>query len=99
MAERADDIAGDRGDGRHPAFPLNEPEAALFEGLELSTSDEISPEEGRAQIIELVSPALLAIDDLVRLSRLTPGTVMTILLELEIAGLVQRHPGNQVSAL
>ena len=90
-AERADDIAAViAAMADTPPSPLNEPEAALFEGPELSTSDEISPEEGRAQIIELVSPAPLAIDDLVRLSRLTPGTVMTILLELEIAGLVER---------
>jgi DNA processing protein len=100
LAERADDIAGAIAAMRNtPHTPLKEPEAALFEEPERSASDEISPEEGRAQIIELVSPAPLAIDDLVRLSGLTPGTVMTILLELEIAGLVQRHPGNQVSAL
>ena len=100
LAERADDIADViAAMGDTPRSHLTEPEAALFEGPELSASDEISPDEGRAQIIELVSPAPLAIDDLVRLSRLTPGTVMTILLELEIAGLVQRHPGNQLSAL
>ena len=100
LAERADDIAAViAAMADTPLSPLDEPEAALFEGLELSTSDEISPAEGRAQIIELVSPAPLAIDDLVRLSRLTPGTVMTILLELEIAGLVQHHPDNQVSTL
>jgi hypothetical protein len=44
----------------------------------------------------MVGPSPLAIGDLVRLSRLTLGTVMTILLDLEIACLVKTHPINEV---
>jgi DNA processing protein len=100
LTERADDIAdaiAAMGDALYP--PLTEPPQAEFEALKFEPLEENPPEQGRAQIVELMRPSPLAIDDLVRQSRLTPGTVMTILLELEIAGLVQRHPGNQVSAL
>jgi len=100
LTERADDIAdaiAAMGDAPYP--PLMEPAQAAFEALDFEPLEENPPEQGRAQIVELMGPSPLAIDDLVRLSRLTPGTVMTILLELEIAGLVQRHPGNQVSVL
>ena len=53
----------------------------------------------RARITELLSPSPVAVDELIRQSRLTPAIVLTILLELELAGRLQRHPGNQVSLL
>lgn len=39
-------------------------------------------------------PAPAAIDDLVRLSRATPAAVRTVMLELEIAGHLERHGGR-----
>lgn len=48
-------------------------------------------------VVELLSPSPVAIDELVRLSSLTAGTVHTILLELELAGRIMRHAGARVS--
>lgn len=53
----------------------------------------------RDRLTELLSPSPLLVDELIRQSRLTPAIVLTILLELELAGRLQRHPGNQVSLL
>jgi DNA processing protein len=51
----------------------------------------------RCRIIALMGPA--AIDDLVRLSQTQPAIVRTVLLELEIAGRLERHGGGLVLLL
>jgi DNA processing protein len=51
----------------------------------------------RAAIIALLSPAPVAVDELIRQSGLLPSTVQTALLELELAGRLVRHAGARVS--
>jgi DNA processing protein len=51
----------------------------------------------RARIVSLLGPAPVSIDDLVRLSNSTPTIVRMVLLELEIAGRLERHGGALVS--
>ncbi|MDA0260808.1 MAG: DNA-protecting protein DprA, partial [Proteobacteria bacterium] len=53
--------------------------------------------QGRTRINNLLSPTPVDVDELVRQSHLTPSSVLTILLELELAGRLERHPGNRVS--
>ena len=53
----------------------------------------------RARIVALLSPTPVSIDDLVRLSRSPPAIVRTVLLELEIAGRLERHGGGLFSLL
>jgi DNA processing protein len=47
----------------------------------------------RARITSLLGPAPVSIDDLVRLSQSSPAIVRTALLDLEIAGRLERHRG------
>jgi DNA processing protein len=56
-------------------------------------------DNARARIAALLAPTPVSIDDLVRLSTCSPGTVRTVLLELEIAGRLERHGGGMVSLL
>jgi predicted Rossmann fold nucleotide-binding protein DprA/Smf involved in DNA uptake len=56
-------------------------------------------EDERARITGLLGPTPVLIDDLVRLSRTSPAIVRTVLLELEIAGRLERHDGGLVSLL
>jgi DNA processing protein len=51
----------------------------------------------RARILGLLGPTPVSIDDLVRLSQSSPAVVRTVLLELEIAGRLERHGGGLVS--
>ena len=53
----------------------------------------------RRPVIELLGPSPVAIDDLVRQSGLPTRLVQMTLLELEIAGRLERHGGNAVSLL
>lgn len=51
----------------------------------------------REAVVGLLSMSPVGVDEIVRLSGLTPGAVQTALLELEIAGRLQRHAGGRVS--
>jgi DNA processing protein len=75
--------------GRAPSWPLAEPDRA--ETLAEPVEDE------RTRVAGLLGPTPVGLDDLVRLSRTSPATVRTVLLELEIAGRLERHPGGLVS--
>jgi DNA processing protein len=51
----------------------------------------------RARIVALLGPSPVGIDDLIRLSGARPATVRTVLLELDLAGRLERHGGGLVS--
>jgi DNA processing protein len=51
----------------------------------------------RTRIIALLGPAPVRLDDLVRLSNSTPALVRTVLLELELAGRIERQSGGLVA--
>ena len=51
----------------------------------------------RDQIIALLGPTPVSIDDLIRISGLAPAVLRTVLLELELAGRLERHGGGLVS--
>ena len=59
--------------------------------------DDEAPADAREIVAQLLGPSPVPVDMLVRQSRLTPAMVATILLELELAGRLERHPGNRVS--
>jgi DNA processing protein len=69
------------------------PEFAVEEPLPDETILGEPGDNERTSIAELLGPTPIGIDDLVRLSGATPAIVRTVLLELELAGRLQRH-GN-----
>jgi len=54
-------------------------------------------EAGLELILERLGPTPVAVDELVRQCQMSAAAVATVLLELELAGQVERHPGNLVS--
>ena len=74
-------------------LPVREPEDA-----EASPAMEPAADE-RTRIVGLMSPAPVLIDDLVRLSQSSARVVRMVLLELEIAGRLERHGGGLVSLI
>jgi DNA processing protein len=57
----------------------------------------IGDDTGFELIIERLGPTPVAVDELVRQCHLSAAAVASLLLELELAGRVERHPGNLVS--
>jgi DNA processing protein len=78
-------------------IPAREPE---LEPSDLAAGEEAEPApDERARIVSLLGPSPVQIDDLVRLSNSSPAVVRMVLLELEIAGRLERHGGGLVSLI
>ena len=78
--------------GRPLTLPIEEPEHHTEE------NGDAAPDE-RRRVVSLLGPTPVEIDDLIRLSGTRPAVVRTILLELEIAGRLERQAGGRVALL
>ncbi len=78
--------------GKPIELRAEEPEAPSGPGAEPGAGE-------RARIVGLLGPTPVPIDDLVRLSGSSPAIVRVVLLELELAGRLERHGGALVSLL
>jgi DNA processing protein len=56
-------------------------------------------DRARAQVVGLLGPTPVKVDDLVRRCQLSPAAVLAVLLELELAGRVETLPGNRFALL
>jgi DNA processing protein len=56
-------------------------------------------DEARRAITAALSPTPTLLDDVLVTSGVTPHLMMAVLLELELAGRLQRHPGAKVSII
>lgn len=63
-----------------------------------ATSDAIGP-QSRAAVVEALGPAPVAIDDIITHTGLSSSVVSVILLELDLAGRIERHGSQLVSLL
>jgi DNA processing protein len=75
--------------GRPPEQPIAEPAAG--------TGPDEPAADARAKIIALLGPTPVAVDDLIRLSGCSASAVLTTLLELELAGRLDRQRGGLIA--
>lgn len=54
-------------------------------------------DSSRSSVLARLDATPLPVDEIIRQCQLSPPVVLTILLEAELAGEVERHPGNSVS--
>lgn len=87
-------LGGQLSDPRRPAFtrPVSAP-------LTNGNDTENETAAARAKVLEGLGPSPVQVDELVRQCQLSPAIVATILLELELAGRLERQPGNRVTLL
>jgi DNA processing protein len=65
-------------------------------------AEPLAPDPGaadREHIVGLLGPTPILLDDLIRLSGASPAVVRTVLLELELAGRLERHGGGLISLI
>jgi DNA processing protein len=65
-------------------------------------SEPLAPDPGapeRERIVGLLGPTPVLLDDLIRLSGASAAVVRTVLLELELAGRLDRHGGGLISLI
>jgi len=77
---------------REPEFAEQAFISEAFEPIE-------PPENAQGMIISHLSFTPLPVDELIRTCQLTIPVVQTVLLDLELAGRIQRHAGNRISLL
>lgn len=63
----------------------------------LPAEDDLS--RAREIVIPALSPSPVTVDEIVRQCQLSPAAISMVLIELELAGRLERHPDNQVSLL
>lgn len=73
-----------------------------YQGLDISGQSTHSPDEkelhqARPLIQEMLSGTPVPVDEVLRNCQFSPATVSIVLLELELAGRLERHPGHRVS--
>lgn len=78
---------------------VRERQGDLFAPARPAPPTESDLETARTVILENLSHTPVAIDELVRGCQLSAPVVLTVVLELELAGRVQRQPGNQVNLI
>jgi DNA processing protein len=82
----------------HAVEPIMERPLALREPDDDPLAAEPAASD-RTRVIDLLGPAPVLLDDLIRMAGASPATVRTVLLELELAGRLERHGGGLVSLL
>lgn len=104
LTEAAADIIGQLGPMLHDRAPqpvamARQPRLPLRPGGPAIAAPSPPADDGLALdlIVEHLGPSPVAVDELVRQCQLSPASVATLLLELELAGRIERHPGNLVS--
>jgi DNA processing protein len=95
LTETAEDVL----EHLQPLFgaPLAERRAELFRAAPAAPPSDFEFDRGRQAVLEQLGYNPVPVDEVVRQCHLSPSIVVTILLELELAGRLERHPGNQVS--
>jgi DNA processing protein len=72
-----------------PSYGMGEPPAALF-------NDQLL-DEARTAVLATLSASPTLLDDILITADLTPQLLMAVLLELELAGRLERHAGSRVA--
>ncbi len=79
--------------------PLAEPPGDPYR-LELQEQPSLpDPDKARSDLMALLSPSPLTVDEVVRQCHFSPSTIQTLLLELELAGRLERQAGNRVALI
>lgn len=95
LIETGDDIVAvvARLGGRHVKAPLG----ASFDGFEPRPPSPETLAAARREVIEFLDATPTAVDEIIRRCQFSAPVVLTVLLEAELAGTVERHPGNMVA--
>jgi DNA processing protein len=104
LTESADDVLSQLGpqlrgiETTPPTYPSPASGGGVGWGQPTQHVREPVPDEAGVELLlERLGPTPVAVDELVRQCQMSAATVATLLLELELAGRVERHPGNAVS--
>jgi DNA processing protein len=96
LTESADDVFAVLADPRAPARTEI---SFVNQDITNELTDVEDAASARQEIIAALGPAPTTVDELLRVCQFSLAVVSTVLLELELAGRLERHPGSKVSLL
>jgi DNA processing protein len=97
LTENADDVLaalGPFGGNR-----LREPKPLISVDFRATAADGSELDHVRLTITQSLGPVPVTVDEIIRTCQCSPPLISTVLLELELAGRLERHPGNRVALL
>ena len=97
MTESADDVLSALGGAL--GMPLGERKTPGILGVRADLPDHGEIDSARAAIMENLSPTPVMVDEIIRSGHFSPAVVFMVLLELELAGRLERLPGNRVALI
>jgi len=95
LVRHADDVLQSLGALRQMEMP-SPGSLAMDESLPPELMEE-ELDEGRASVLSLLGPTAVAVDEVLRRCQISPAAVQAVLLELELAGRLERQPGGRVA--
>ena len=78
-------------------LPLAESQGSLFSEPDAAAISDETLNQARDALLEAMSASPTLLDDLLVATGLTPHLMMAVLLELELAGRLERHAGSRVA--
>ncbi len=78
-------------------LPLAEQQSLEFHEPMAQVLDEQTLDDARAQVVEALGASPTLLDDVLVMTGLAPQVLMAVLLELELAGRLERHAGSKVA--
>ncbi len=96
LTESADDVFAVMADVRAP----DKSDIIVYnQNIKNDLTDVETTVSARDEIIAALGPTPTTVDELLRVCQFSLAVVSTVLLELELAGRLERHPGSKVSLL
>jgi DNA processing protein len=81
----------------HQSREIGQPLSEIDQPIDFVTDTDV--DHIRRVVLERLGPSPIAVDELLRQCQSSPPVIGQVLLELDLAGRLERHPGNRVSLL
>jgi DNA processing protein len=82
---------------RHQSIEVERPLSEIDQPIDIAAETDV--EKIRRDVLGRLGPSPIAVDELLRQCQSSPPAIGQVLLELDLAGRLERHPGNRVSLL
>jgi DNA processing protein len=81
----------------HQSIEVDQPLSEIDQPIDIAVEKDV--DKTRRDVLSRLGPSPIAVDELLRQCQSSPPVIGQVLLELDLAGRLERHPGNRVSLL
>jgi DNA processing protein len=81
----------------HQSVEVDQPLNEIDQPIDITVEKDV--DKTRRDVLSRLGPSPIAVDELLRQCQSSPPVIGQVLLELDLAGRLERHPGNRVSLL